>query len=295
MVLGLNLTFAMKRWMKPERLARMCGREFGVRHVQFTWDFIDPWWPEEYRDVMAKEYREAFAAEGVKLDSTFGGSASYCFAHLLAPMKAQREAAFLFSKRSIDLTRDLGSEVMGMPTGGYDYEDARDPVRREALYQEMLGYVRKLADYGAEKGLKEIHIEPTPLFTEEPYNLATTMRLMRDLEGTEIPVKLLIDWGHALYKPLLKEEADIELWFRTCAAYIGSIHLQQTDGLWDRHWDFTKKGIVTPELIERATRRAGLDDIIQYLEIVTAYEDDDDAVYDRMKRTMDYLHRELGV
>ena len=119
--------------------------------------------------------------------------------------------------------------------------------------------------------------------------------MMEDLQGTEIPVRLLIDWGHALYRPLLGDEADIALWFRTCGLYIGAIHLQQTDGEWDRHWDFTKEGIVTPELIQKATADAGLDEITQYLEVCTAIEDDDDQVYARMKQTMDYLHRELGV
>ena len=45
MVLGLNLSFAVKRWMKPAQLAAMCKHDFGVEHVQFTWDLIDPWWP----------------------------------------------------------------------------------------------------------------------------------------------------------------------------------------------------------------------------------------------------------
>ena len=26
--------------------------------------------------------------------------------------------------------------------------------------------------------------------------------MMQDLEGSDIPIKLLIDWGHALFKPL---------------------------------------------------------------------------------------------
>ena len=64
---------------------------------------------------------------------------------------------------------------------------------------------------------------------------------------------------------------------------------------WDRHWDFThEEGIVTPELIRRAAKNAHLDDIPQYLEVVTIFEDDDDHVYEGMKKTMDYLHRELG-
>ncbi len=50
---------------------------------------------------------------------------------------------------------------------------------------------------------------------------------------------------------------------------------------------------MTPKLIKRATKNAGLEDIVQYLEVVTIFEDDDDAVYDGMKKTMDYLHREL--
>lgn len=293
MNLGLNLSFAVKRWLNPERLAAMCKEDFGISHVQFTWDLIDPWWPEELRDEMVKDYRNAFEKAGVKIDATFGGLASYSYAHLLAPAKAQREAAFLFFKRAVDMTVDMGAKIMGTPAGGMSYEDARDDVRRESLYREMLAYIKKLAEYGRMKGLKEIHIEATPLITEFPHSPEVSVNMMKDLEGTAIPVKLLIDWGHALYKPLLKEEADIELWFQECAPYIGSIHLQQTDGQWDRHWDFTKEGIVTPELIKRATKNAGFEDIMQYLEVVTIFEDDDDAVYERMKRTMDYLHKEL--
>lgn len=295
MKLGLNLSFAVKRWLDPAQLAKMIKQDFGTDHVQFTWDLIDPWWPEEYRDVMVRRYKEAFADVGVEIDATFGGLASYSYAHLLAPAKEQREAALVFFKRAIDLTVDMGCPVMGTPVGGMSYDDARDPQKREALYQDMLESLRKLASYGKEKGLKEIHIEATPLITEFPHSPDVSVKMMQDLEGTAIPVKLLVDWGHALYKPLLKEEADIELWFNKCAPYIGSIHLQQTDGLWDRHWDFThEEGIVTPELIRRATKNAHLDDIPQYLEVVTIFEDDDDHVYEGMKKTMDYLHRELG-
>lgn len=198
--------------------------------------------------------------------ATFGGLASYSYAHLLAPTKVQRDIAFTFFKRAIDMTVDMGAKIMGTPVGGMDYHDARDPQRREELYQDMLEYLRKLAEYGKTKGLEEIHIEATPLITEFPHSPEVSVQMMKDLEGTDIPIKLLVDWGHALYKPLLKEEADIELWFKQCAPYIGSIHLQQTDGHWDRHWDFTHEGgIITPELIKKATTEAGLDDITQDL------------------------------
>jgi len=63
----------------------------------------------------------------------------------------------------------------------------------------------------------------------------------------------------------------------------------------DRHWDFTKEGIVTPQLIKEATAAAGLEDIIQYLEVVPAFEAPDEEVYEGMKKTMAYLHAELDV
>ena len=294
MKLGLNLSFAVKRWIEPEKLARLIKYDFGVEHIQFTWDLIDPWWPEEQRRIMAQDYKSAFERAGVTVDATFGGLASYSYAHLLAPSKIQREIAFSFFKRAIDLTIELGADVMGTPVGGMSYDDSRNPERREVLYREMLQYIRKLAEYGKTRGLKEIHIEATPLITEFPHSPQVSVQMMKDLEGTEIPVKLLIDWGHALYKPLLKEEADIHLWFQQCAPYIGAIHLQQTDGLLDRHWDFTHKdGIITPELIKSAVQKANLEDITQYLEVVTIFEEDDDTVYEGMKKTMEYLHREL--
>ena len=294
MKLGMNLSFAVKRWLEPVQLANMIKNDFGLEHVQFTWDLIDPWWPEDLRSEMIRQYREAFEDAGVEIDATFGGLASYSYAHLLAPARAQRETAFLFFKRAIDLTVEMGAKVMGTPVGGMTYDDARNPEKRRELYETMLEYLRKLAAYGKEKGLEEIHIEATPLVTEFPHSPEVSVQMMKDLEGTDIPVKLLIDWGHALFQPLLEEEADIDLWFEKCAPYIGSIHLQQTDGMWDRHWDFTHEGgIITPELIRRATKQAGLDHITQYLEVVTIFEDDDDRVYEGMKKTMEYLHREL--
>lgn len=293
MVLGLNLSFAVKRWMKPAQLAKMCKEDFGVDRVQFTWDLIDPWWPEEKRDVLVKEYRDAFAQEGVSIDATFAGLAAYSYANFLAPSQVQREIAFTYFKRAIDMTVKMGARIMGSPAGGMNYDDARDEKRRKELYEIMLDYLRKLAQYGKEKGLSEIHIEATPLWTEFPHSPAAAVKMMQDLEGTAIPVRLLIDWGHALYEPLLKEEADMELWLKECAPYVGSIHLQQTDGMLDRHWDFTKEGIVTPEYIRRAACGAGLESIPQYLEVVTIFEDEDDHVYEGMKKTMDYLHKEL--
>lgn len=292
MELGLNLSFAVKRWLVPENLARMCREDYGVKHVQFTWDLIDPWWPDTLRNRMARRYQKAFSDEGVEITSSFGGVASYTYAQLLAPSEEQREISFEFFKRAIDLTAEMGVKVLGTPIGGMTYEDARDENKRALRYETALEYLRQLAAYGKKQGLAEIQIEATPLLTEFPHSPAASVKLMKDLnKTTDIPIRLLIDWGHALFKPLLQNEADMELWLKACAPYVTGIHLQQTDGLWDRHWDFTKPGILTPELIKAVTKNAGVEDIIQYLEVVTIFEDSDDAVYNGMKKTMEFLHK----
>ena len=92
MKFGLNLSFAVKRWLRPDYLAHMCRNDFGVDHVQFTWDLIDPWWPGDKRRQMADRYRQAFAAEGVSIDATFGGVASYSYPQLLSPYPEQQES-----------------------------------------------------------------------------------------------------------------------------------------------------------------------------------------------------------
>src|SRR6516164_8994815 len=69
-------------------------------------------------------------------------------------------------------------------------------------------------------GLKKILLEPTPLSTEFPSDPRGSLQLMRDLEGTAVPVLLLVDWGHVLFEPLLKEQADMGIWLTTCLSYI---------------------------------------------------------------------------
>lgn len=295
MKLGLNVSFAVKRWMEPEILAKICKEDFKVEHIQFSWDFIDPWWSREARDKIAKQYKEAFKNFGLIIDSNFAGLSAYTFPHFLGPLKEQRDLALEYFKKAIDVSLILGTTVIGSPVGGMSNRVSNNEVLREEAYKEMLEYLYILAEYGAKEGLSEIQIEATPLITEFPHSPKASIKLMEDLKESAIPYKLLIDWGHALFKPLLKEEADIDLWFEKCKEYIGGIHLQQTDGLYDRHWDFTDpNGIITPEKILESTKKAGLDDVYQYLEVITIYEEKDETVFENMKKTMEYLHEKLG-
>jgi sugar phosphate isomerase/epimerase len=294
MKIGLNLSFAVKRWQTPERLAPMIRDDLRTRHVQFTWDLVDPWWPAPARDALARRWAEALRGNGLVLGGTFGGLAAYTYPQLLAPAPEQRRVSLEFFKRAVDMTAVMEAECIGTPLGGMSHEDAADPARRASVYAQVLDLVGELAEYAKQAGLAKILIEPTPLATEFPSTSQESLRLMRDLAGTAVPVKLLVDWGHVLFAPLLKQDADMDVWLAACLPYIDCFHLQQTDGQMDRHWSFARTGLLTPELIRRTVERHHATDRIQYVELIYAFEDTDEYVYQDVRETMLMLQGALG-
>ena len=56
MKIGLNLSFAVKRWLEPEYVAKMLRQDLGAKYIQFSWDIVDPWWPSVSRDTLARQW-----------------------------------------------------------------------------------------------------------------------------------------------------------------------------------------------------------------------------------------------
>ena len=93
--LGVNLSFAVKRWPEPEVWAAFVREELGVELVQFSFDLLDPWWPEELSRPLARRVRDAAKAEGLTLHSAFVGLAAYTYNGLLHPEAEGRRAAYM--------------------------------------------------------------------------------------------------------------------------------------------------------------------------------------------------------
>lgn len=283
MKLGLNLSFAVKRWLGGDQMAAIV-RELGFDTIQFTWDLVDPWWPEGPRDRIAKDYARAFAAAGIKVDSAFGGVASYSYNHFLAPTPELRDLGRQHLTRAIDLTAAMGVRAAGMPFGSYAADDAVDPARREEIYRHALEAMVEVSRHARKAGLSSILIEPVPLKTEFPSSAADALRLMEDLDGqTDLPVRLLVDWGHAIFFPLFGADSTMDHWMDVVGPYIDSFHIQQSDGYYDRHWSFTRDGIITRDLLEEFWRRRGLTTQTYFLEIIYPFEEPDEVVLADMK------------
>ena len=111
MKLGINLCFAVKRLTEPEAWAEFVRADLGLDTVQFTFDLLDPWWPEAFRRAIIHRTRDAADAWGLTIGSAHVGSAHYVPAGLLDPDPAARSVARQWWRRACDVTGELASKA----------------------------------------------------------------------------------------------------------------------------------------------------------------------------------------
>lgn len=280
---GVNLSFAVKRWVEPEVWANLVARDFGVNLVQFSFDLLDPWWDKKLSLRLAKRIRKATKAHGITIHSAFVGLAAYTYNALLHPEKEGRKAAVQWYKNAIDLAAEMGTNAVGGPVGGMSVMQAANASVARDRYAELVDTLHHLTNYAKKQGLTGFLIEQTPLTRELPWNLSQYKKLTDDLKTTAIPVTYTIDLGHVLYKPLYKREAKLEPWLNK---HVGLVHLQQTDGMSDSHWGFTRKGIVDLQKTKEQLEGAGLGDVPVVLEVFYPFELDDDSVVEDVKKSI---------
>ena len=279
MDVGVNLCFAIKRWPEPEEWTRIAADELGVSTVQFTMDLIDPWWPESDRAAMAGRVREAAGSRGIAIHSVQIGLAGYTYNGLLHPDETARRIAAEWWRRSIDLAAELGAGAAGGPIGALSVADAASPERREALYAEVVGRLGGLADHAKRSGLEALLVEPTPLPREIPSTIDEAKRLVADTSGGAVPLRFVIDVGHALYRPLYGENASLVPWLTELRDHIGVLHLQNHDYRADAHWGWPDaRGSYDPAGFHREVSEAGLDHLPVFVEVFSPFEQADDEI-----------------
>jgi sugar phosphate isomerase/epimerase len=277
---GINLSFAVKRWPEPEIWAKMVRETIGVEQVQFTFDLLDPWTPEPMRSSMAEKISQSTMNWGIRIESAFGGLASYTYNNLLHPDIDGRRISIEWWKRAMDLTVKIGSSIVGGPLGGMSITDAVNINRKKTLYNILLDEIAELTHIAKNSGIKKFYIECTPLAREIPYSIEQAKRLINDLTNRcEVPIEFLIDVGHALYQPLYGEKADLNEWLRDLNPYIGALHLQNTDYQSDSHWGWpNNQGLFDVELFVKQLQIANLQDVPCFLEVIYPFEMDDEEV-----------------
>lgn len=278
MEFGINLGFAIKRWPQPQQWAALVREELGLELVQFSFDLLDPWWPEHRR--LAARARQAAEQHGIRIHSAQIGLANYTYNGLLHPDTDARASAVEWWRRAIDVAVELGCIAMGGPVGAMTVPELQKPSIRTKRYEELLGTLATLSEHAHATGLSKLLVEPTPLLREIPSSVEESKRFARDLESScVVPVGYVLDVGHALFQPMYGDEILLADWLRELAPYVSVLHLQNTDFQSDSHWGWPdERGLFDVAAFASDVHSMGFADTPVFLELFDAFEANDDWV-----------------
>ena len=177
------------------------------------------------------------------------------------------------------MAAELGAGAVGGPIGALSVADAASSDRRAALYAEVVDRLGGLADHARGSGLEALLIEPTPLPREIPSTVDEAKRLIADTSGGAVPLRFVLDVGHALYRPLYGEDASLVPWLSELRDHIGVLHLQNHDYRADAHWGWPDaRGTYDPAGFFREVRDAGLEGVPVFIEVFSPFEQADDEI-----------------
>jgi sugar phosphate isomerase/epimerase len=290
-IFGINLGFAIKRWPEPRQWARVVREELGLGCVQFSYDLLDPWWPEHR--ALARRVREAADEYGISIHSAQVGLAMYTYNGLLHPDPDARAAAQEWWKRAFVVAAEMRASAMGGPVGALSLPEMSDEGLRERRYDELVESLHALAESARAEGLDALLVEPTPLPREIPSTIEQSERLARDLADAAVPVRYVLDVGHALFRPLYGDEV-LASWLEPLAPHIGVLHVQNTDFQSDSHWGWPDpRGLFDVEGFARDVHAAGLDDVPVFLELFDSFEADDEKVLAGVRSSVEHCRQAL--
>jgi len=298
--LGVNLSFAMSRYVEPEEWTRIVSEELKLTYVQFFSDLLDPLFtPPSVRSEVCQKIKELNKKYNLRIHSVFSGTIPHCLNLLLHPDKRMRKASIRWYKKGIEMTSEMGSSGYGGFFGAFSRKDAQDGEKKRALLRELIEHWRHLSRFAREKGMKFLLFEPMSCIREFPSTISETRWLYQKLcQSSELPVYLCLDVGHGRAHSAEKEDANPYAWLREFACKNPVVHLQQTDGMVSRHWPFTREfneqGKIEAEKLIRTLKQGGAKEVFLFLEIMyPPFEPFDEVILDDLKESVNYWKKAL--
>jgi sugar phosphate isomerase/epimerase len=294
--LGINTSFAVKRWPEPERWATVI-EDLEVDLVQHSFDLVDLDGPAEYIAHQARAVQAACEGHGLHLHSTFTGLAAYSSNLLLHPDEGTRTRAEDWYRRAIGFTAQAGADCTGGHIGAFSLSDWHDEDRRRALTRGLEEALDRLARFARTQGLSCLLVENMAA-AREPSTMAWMTELLRDGDDHRVPMALCLDVGHQCVAGTTGAERDPYAWLEHLGSAAPVVHLQQSDGVADHHWPFTEEtnamGRIRPDEVVAALDRSGATTVALVLEIVPPFEQDDEAVVTDLAASVSFWKRALA-
>jgi sugar phosphate isomerase/epimerase len=287
---AVNTCFAVKRWPEPEEWSRLLV-EMGVTQAQFSFDLADPVLVGD--ESIYADTRQACDDAGISISSAFTGLIPYSQNLLGHPREAMRQRALHWYRAAIDATAMLGGSAVGGHIGALSVRQHRDPEERQRGIDRIVEGVRELAEHAATRELDCLLWEIMPVAREYPVGLEECQELMAHLDGdTAVPIALCLDMGHACAAGADGANRDPYAWLERLGRYTQVVHVQQTDGVGDRHWPFTTEfnaqGIVDPARVVELVAQFERPSVEIVLEVMSPFEAEDDAVLADVRESVAY-------
>lgn len=265
--LGINLGFAINRYMEPEVWGRLVGEEFELRSVQFVADLINPFLPEYYVDSYIERVLAAKQKYNFDIDSWFT-SAYTRINHLMHPDMEARKIYLDWFKKLYLIGAKLGAKTGGSHFGIMTFATYDDPRLREYILNEGIKGWQELSFFAKDLNYDSIIFEPMSVPREMGNTIEDSRYLMdRVNENCGIPMKICLDIGHAPHP----EQRDPYPWLEKLGKDSPIVHLQQTVLHKSNHWPFTeeynKLGIIKAEKVLESLEKSGCEETILTFEI----------------------------
>jgi sugar phosphate isomerase/epimerase len=308
---GISTNFTIKRWADPDEWIRLVKQDLGLDLIQFSFDQFDPRSHPESLAAYCFRVLNACEKYGVHIHSTFTGLSIYPHNLLMHPLWEGRRDGIDWFEKAFAMTGALGANAIGGPYGGMDLPSYRSAHRREEITRMAEESFVYLLGQAPRFGIYTFYWEQTPIQREGPVGMEETLRHLEHINAIQTPgsaaFELCLDVGHAISPDAAESDKNPYKWLEKLAPYAPMIHLQQTDGLYDRHWPFTpeynNKGIIDGDRVLEAIRKSGVTESLLLLEVGHAFEEADAKILDDLSKSVSYwkealsrdMYREGGV
>jgi len=290
--LGINLGYAVNKYIEPEVWARITAEEIGLRYVQFVADLLNPSLTDEIIAAQVKRIVNACREYDITITSMFTSTFTRVN-HFLHPDKEVREYWLNWFKRFADIGAKLGAKSMGSHFGIFSF-DAFEK-RYDVLLEEAVRKWQQLSVYAANIGYEYLIFEPMSVDREMGNTVSRSLQLMDMVnQNSAIPLKCCLDVGHAPDPA----ERDPYPWVEQLGHLSPVIHLQQTVLHKSNHWPFipeyNDQGIIKPAKILEALQKSGAKEAELLFEIShREHHDTDFRIIEDLKKSADYWKEAL--
>ncbi len=265
--LGINLGFAINKYIEPEEWTRIVSQDLELKYVQFVADLLNPFLPGDYINAQVSRIKSATKHYGIYIESLFT-SAFTRVNHLMHPDEEARRIWLNWFKRFLELGSEFGAKNLGSHFGILTFRDYNDESRRKHLIEQGVKGWQELSFYAKELGYECLIFEPMSVPREMANTVEETKQLLDMVNANSgVPMKVCLDIGHAPNP----DECDPYPWIEQLAQISPVIHVQQTVLNKSNHAPFTaeanKDGIIKGDKVMEAVKKSGCTDSLFAFEI----------------------------